>query len=260
MNLIDTHTHLFASQFADDRIQVVKNAMELGVSRFMLPNIDVDTIGAMNELHKAFPQHCLPMMGLHPGSVKENYKNALNSIGTELFDSTQTYYGIGETGLDYYWDTSFVKEQKESLIQHVQWAKELDLPIVLHTRNSFDDNISIMEEHQDGRLRGVFHCFTGNLKEANRIIDLGFYMGIGGVITFKNSGEEVRQVIKEIPLEHLVLETDSPYLAPAPHRGKRNESAYIKLVAEKLAEVKDVTVEEIANTTTKNAKKLFKIN
>ncbi|MBX2845723.1 MAG: TatD family hydrolase [Saprospiraceae bacterium] len=257
MTLIDTHTHLFAEQFDEDRAEVVRAAIGQGVEKLFLPNIDSTTSAAMDALAEAFPEHCYPMMGIHPSSIKSNYKEELAHAERALFAEGANYYGVGETGLDYYWDTTFVAEQKESLAQHAAWAKTLDLPIILHTRDSFDDNYAIMRNAQDGRLKGIFHCFGGSLEEAKKVMDLGFLMGIGGVVTFKNSGQQLRDVLKEVPLESLVLETDSPYLAPHPNRGQRNESSWITLVVQKLAEVKELDVAEVARVTTENAMNLF---
>jgi len=257
MRFIDTHTHLFATQFDEDREAVVKQAIDQGVEKLFLPNINVDTLQPMLALYEQFPKHCYPMAGLHPCDVKEDYKGKLTLIRKWIELNESNCFGIGETGLDYYWDKSFITEQKSSLVIQADWAKELKLPIILHTRDSFEDNISIVEEQQDGRLKGIFHCFTGTVDEAKRVIDAGFLLGIGGVCTFKNSGQGLRETLKEIDLKHLVLETDSPYLAPHPNRGKRNESSYLPLIAQTIADVKGLTIADIANTTTSNAIGLF---
>lgn len=259
MKFVDTHTHLFNEQFDDDRQQVILAAIEQGVEKMFLPNVSVDSLGPMLKLHRQFPNNCFPMAGLHPCDIKENYKAEIATIRKWIEVHIGQCRGIGETGLDYYWDTTFVEEQKESLRIHAKWAKEFKLPIILHTRNSFEDNFQIMKDAQDGSLKGIFHCFTGNLEKAIKVIDLGFLLGIGGVITFQNSGKELREVLRKIPLEYIVLETDSPYLAPAPNRGKRNQSSYIPLIAQKLAEIKEITIKEVAEITTSTANTIFNV-
>lgn len=258
--LIDTHTHLFSSQFDEDRSDIVKQAIEQGVEKLFLPNVDISTLEGMWNLHLEFPNHCYPMAGLHPCDVKENYKNDLEKVYQWILNHKDHCYGIGETGLDYYWDKTFVKEQHDALHTHAQWAKEFDLPIILHTRDSFEDNVNIMQAEQNGSLKGIFHCFTGTLDEAKQVIDLGFLIGLGGVITFKNSGKAIREVIEKIDLKHIVLETDAPYLAPHPNRGKRNESAFLPLIAQKIADVKEIPYDEVKQKTTENALNLFKVH
>jgi TatD DNase family protein len=256
MHLIDTHTHLYSDAFADDRTEMVDRAIRSGVNTLLLPNIDIDSIESMHELCRAYPEICLPMMGLHPGSVKEDWEQQLEIIHKWLF--SEKYIAVGEIGMDLYWDKTFQKEQEEVFRRQIQWAKELKLPIVIHARDAFDEIFHVVDELHDNDLSGVFHCFTGSLEEAMKIKDYGtFKIGLGGVLTFKKSGLD--EVVKDIPMELLVLETDSPYLAPAPHRGKRNESSYLNLVADKLAEVKMMRVEEIAAVTTKNARELFNL-
>ena len=250
---IDTHTHLYAEQFDKDREQVVHGALDQGVKRMYLPNIDQGSIEPMLALEKAFPDHCFAMMGLHPCSVKENFKEELDIVRSWL--ERRSFKAIGEIGIDLYWDKTFVKEQEIAFLRQVDWAIEFDLPIVIHSRESIDDILALLEPRKDPKLRGIFHCFTGTNRQADRIIDLGFLMGIGGVLTFKNSGLD--KVIESVALEHLVLETDAPYLSPTPHRGKRNESAYVALVANKLAAVHQIPVEEVAAVTSKNAMDLF---
>jgi TatD DNase family protein len=252
--LIDTHTHLYLDAFDDDRQEMIERAIQNGVGRFLLPNIDLKTIQPMMNLVNQFPTHCFPMMGLHPCDVKNDYKGILDEMGNMLLDGD--YIAIGETGLDYYWDKTHVEEQKKSLKKQIEWAKKMKLPIVLHCRDSMDDVIDLIEENNSDDLTGVFHCFTGDLEQADRILALkGFYLGIGGVLTFKNSGLD--KVIKHISIDHLLLETDSPFLTPVPFRGKRNESSYVRLVAEKLAEIHDIPFETIAQKTTSNACELF---
>ncbi len=251
--LIDTHTHLYLEEFDEDRKEMLQRAQEAGVGKFYLPNIDSSSIHAMLAMESANPGLCLPMMGLHPGSVKENYLEELAIV--EGWLSKRPFVAIGEIGIDLYWDKTFFEQQKEAFLKQVEWAKQLRLPIVIHSRESIDIIIELLKAVKDENLFGIFHCFTGTQAQAAEIIALGFCMGIGGVLTFKNSGLE--KTVKEIPLEWLVLETDSPYLAPVPYRGKRNESAYIKIVAERLAEAKSVDFEAVAVATTANAEKIF---
>lgn len=254
MILTDTHTHLYLEQFDEDRNQVVQRAIDDGVKYMLLPNIDSATVEPMLDLCRAFPQNIFPMMGLHPTDVKENYAEELKKVRTHL--GNEKYYAIGETGIDLYWDKTFLKEQQTALREQVQMAKDFALPIVLHVRESFDEVFEIIGDMNDEKLSGVFHCFTGTRDQAETIIGWGFKLGIGGVLTFKNS--RVDKAVADIPMEHLVLETDSPFLAPKPFRGKRNESSFVKYVAAKLAEVKGIPVEKVAEITTANARDLFK--
>ena len=254
MIITDTHTHLYLNAFDDDRANVVKNAIEQGVKYMLLPNIDSSSIDPMFELCKAFPENCFPMMGLHPTSVKENYKEELEII-SGWFEK-QNFIAVGEIGIDLYWDQSFQKQQEEAFRFQIDLALKNEIPIVIHSRDSFDEIFNVLEDYRGSGLKGVFHCFTGSLEQANKAIDLGFYLGIGGVLTFKNSGLD--KVIAEIDLKHILLETDSPFLAPTPFRGKRNESAYINLVANRLSQIKNIDREEIAKITTQNAIDLFK--
>lgn len=253
--LVDTHTHLYSSQFDDDLEAVIGRAIENGVERMLLPNIDRSSTDALWNVVNTFPERCFPMMGLHPCSVNETYKDELDHVEKEL--ATGRYIAVGEIGIDLYWDKTYVNEQVTAFGQQMNWAKELNLPVAIHCRESFDEIFASVEKVQDGRLRGVLHCFTGTEEQARKCIDLGLHLGLGGVLTFKKSG--IDAAIKDIPMEWLVLETDSPYLAPTPYRGKRNESAYTKLVAEKLAEVKEMTLDEVAAITTKNAEQLFNL-
>lgn len=258
MQFIDTHTHLFAEQFDEDRDDVIKNALVKGINKLLLPNIDIESIQPLLQLSEKYPENCLPMMGLHPGSVNHEYLDKLRIVEMEL-QKEGKYIAVGEIGLDYYWDTTYKQEQKEAFRQQVLWAKLKKLPVVIHTRDSFEDAYEIISQENDDDLQGVFHCFTGTKEDAEKIMALkDFYIGIGGVLTFKNSG--IDKVVKDIPMEYLILETDSPYLAPVPYRGKRNESAYILEIATKLAEIKGVSLEEVAQVTTENACKLFKIS
>ncbi|MEY4604099.1 MAG: hypothetical protein RIT43_1391 [Bacteroidota bacterium] len=257
MNLIDTHTHLFSDSFDEDRSEMIHRAIASGIDTFLLPNIDVDSIDRMHNLCSDFPGHCFPMMGLHPGSVGENWQQDLEVIKAHLF-SGRKYIAVGEIGMDLYWDKTFQGQQEEVFRRQILWAKELKLPIVIHARDAFDEIFCILDELADDSLSGVFHCFTGTLLHAQKIQEYGSFMiGIGGVLTFKKSGLD--EVVKDIPMEYIILETDSPYLAPSPHRGKRNESAYMALVVDKLAEVKRMRIEEVAAITTSNAKELFNL-
>ena len=255
MKLIDTHSHLYSSQFNDDRTQVVNNAIANGVSTILLPNISSKYTKGMLALCAEFPNNCYPMMGLHPCDVsEENFKHEIAHVEKEL--ETGKYTAVGEIGLDLHWDKSTLEIQKKAFIHQIELAKKYKLPIAIHVRDSFNEAIEIIEELNDKNLRGVFHCFTGSNEDAERVINLGgFYLGIGGVLTFKNSGLD--KTIVAIDLKHLILETDAPYLAPTPNRGKRNESKYIVNIAEKLAEVHQTSIEKVAETTTLNAKKLF---
>jgi len=257
MKFIDTHTHLFLKQFSGDIDSVIKNAIANGVSKMFLPNISSETTNSMMELCKKYPENCFPMMGLHPCDVKkESMEKELLHVEGML--EKEKFIAVGEIGLDLYWDKTTLDIQKEAFEAQIKLAKKYQLPIVIHVRESFNEAIEIVEKLNDERLSGVFHCFTGDVGDAKRITDLGnFYLGIGGVLTFKNGG--VDKTIEQIDLKHVMLETDSPYLTPTPFRGKRNESKYILNIAEKLAEVKGVSLEKIAEITNKNASNLFNI-
>lgn len=255
---IDTHTHLFSEAFNDDRNEVVKRAIDNGITKLLLPNIDVESLPAMFDLAKQFPQNCLPMVGLHPGSVSANIAEQLQKIKDALFANKEQCVAVGEIGMDLYWDKTFVKEQEFAFREQISWAKEFQLPIAIHTREAFDEVFSILDEVNDDRLTGVFHCFTGNDEQAQHALSYGgFKLGIGGVVTYKKS--ELPGVLEKIDLKHIILETDSPYLPPVPFRGKRNESSYLLHVAEKLAEIYGVPLKEIADKTTENARELFQI-
>ena len=255
MFYIDSHTHLFSSQFDNDRHQVVQKAIEQGVEKMLLPNINSKTLEAMHQLCQDFPQHCFPMIGLHPCDVKNDYEEELKIIKSHL--DKGKYVAIGEIGIDLYWDKGTLEIQKKAFRQQLKWAKEYDLPVAIHIRKSFDTIFEVLEEVNDQNLRGVFHCFTGSKEQGQKAIEMGFMLGIGGVVTFKNSGLD--KVLKELPLEKLLLETDSPYLAPTPYRGQRNESSFITIIAQKLAEIYEVNLEEVAIKTTHNAKTLFNL-
>ncbi|MDX9905000.1 MAG: TatD family hydrolase [Bacteroidales bacterium] len=254
MILTDTHAHLYLEQFDADRHDAVRQAIAAGVNCILLPNIDKDSIVPMMDLANAFPENCFPMMGLHPTSVKADYREQLDVIETWL--QKGKFYAVGEMGIDLYWDKTFLREQQEAFRIQARMAKDHNLPLVIHSRESFSEIFRLMDEVYEPGLGGVFHCFTGNREQAERIISMGFYLGIGGVLTYKNSN--LPEVLRDIPAEYLLLETDAPFLAPAPHRGKRNESAYIPEIAGKLAEVKHMNIEDLARITTNNAKKLFK--
>lgn len=253
---IDTHTHLFSESFDEDRDTVVQRAINAGVTKLLLPNIDVSSIEPMHELAAKFPKHCFSMMGLHPGYVKENWKEQLGIIENHLF--TNKYIAVGEIGMDLYWDKTFQHEQAEVFRRQIDWAKELQLPIVIHAREAFDEIFEIIDEVIDDKLTGVFHCFTGNLEQASHILAYKtFKLGIGGVVTYKKA--ELEKVLEKISIEHLVLETDSPYLSPTPHRGKRNESSYLLHIAERVAEIYQLPLKEVEEITTRNALEIFKL-
>lgn len=253
MKLIDTHTHLYVAEFKEDIEAVIQRAQKEGVKKFFLPAIDSAETEAMFALEKKYPDTIFSMAGLHPCSVKENYKEELEKIEQQL--QNRQFAAIGETGLDFYWDTTFKDQQYESLHQQAKWAIQYNRPLVLHTRNAMQETIDIIRTYKGQNLRGIFHCFSGSVENAQEIIDLEFLLGIGGVLTYKNSGLDV--IIEEIDLEHIVLETDAPYLSPVPFRGKRNEPAYLKYIAEKLAGIKKVTVEEVTRITSDNAESIF---
>lgn len=254
MILIDTHTHLFSEEFNTDRTEAVQRALSAGVKKFFLPNIDSTSVPAMLALEKKFGENCFAMMGLHPCSVNETYEKELAIVEDWL--SKRKFSALGEIGMDYHWDRTFIPQQKNAFAKQIDLAKKYNLPIVIHQRECFDEIFEIVQSKNNKNLQGIFHCFTGNSEQAEKIISLGgFKMGIGGVVTYKNSG--VGEVLKHVDLKHIVLETDSPYLPPVPHRGKRNESAYIIFIAQKIADIKGVPVETIADITTRNAEEIF---
>ena len=255
MKFIDTHSHLYSSQFDEDRNQVIRDAISTGVSKILLPNISSKYTKGMLDLCNKFPKNCFPMMGLHPCDVNEdNIQTELIHVEQEL--AKGKYIAVGEIGLDLHWDKSTLEIQKKAFIYQIELAKKYNLPIAIHVRDSFTEAIEIIEALNDEDLRGVFHCFTGNILDAQRVINLsGFYLGIGGVVTFKNSGLD--ETIKEIDIKYLILETDAPYLAPAPFRGKRNESKYLLNIAEKLSAIYNIELSTVAQITTENSKKLF---
>lgn len=255
MQLIDTHCHIYLEEFDADQAQMIDRARQGGVSRMLMPAIDSKEHEAMMRLASQYPEECLPMMGLHPCSVKENFEHEFEQI--RQYYERNRFIAVGETGLDFYWDLSFKAQQYEIFHRQIELALHYDIPIVIHSRESIDECIDVVTEHQQGQLKGVFHCFSGSETQAKKIIDLGFYLGIGGVLTFKKAGLD--KVMKGIGLEQVVLETDAPYLAPVPFRGKRNECAYLKYTAQKLADVKEISFENVAAITTSNAKNLFQI-
>jgi TatD DNase family protein len=252
---IDTHCHIYLEEFDADRDEMLQRAGKEGVEKYLMPAIDSGTHHVLFEVEQKYKGKAMAMMGLHPCSVNENWESELALV--KQFLDTREFVAIGEIGLDYYWDKSFIKQQQAALHTQLDWAATFDRPFVIHSRDAVDDCIEIAAKHQDGTLKGVFHCFSGSLEQAGSIIDHGFYLGIGGVLTFKNGGLD--KVIRDIDLKHLVLETDAPYLAPVPFRGKRNECSYLKNIALKLADIKGVDVAEIRAVTTANAKKLFSL-
>jgi TatD DNase family protein len=252
MNLIDTHTHLYAEEFDPDRSALIDKALSNGISRFYMPNIDSSSIEPMLALEAHRPGICVPMIGLHPGSVNATYAEELAIVKKWL--DRRRFAAIGEIGIDLYWDKTFLEEQKTVFRTQISWALEYKYPVVIHCRESFDEILEVLTAFPT-LPPGIFHCFTGTEEQARRVIALGFKLGIGGVLTFKNSGLD--KVIREIDLSHLVLETDAPYLSPVPFRGKRNEPAYLLEIARKLAEVKNMTISQVADTTTRNAESVF---
>lgn len=252
---IDTHCHVYLPEFKDDLMEMFRRAEDAGVTKFCMPAIDSTENPSLLELEANYPQKCFAMMGLHPCSVKENYLDELEHTKNLL--EKKHFIAIGEIGLDFYWDKTFSEFQYKSFEMQMGWALEKKLPIVIHTRNAMEETIACVKPFADKGLKGIFHCFGGTLSEAEAIIDMKFLLGIGGVVTYKKSG--LAEVIAQISLENIVLETDAPYLAPVPHRGKRNESAYLRLIAEKIAMVKNIGIEEVAAITTHNAEKIFNI-
>ncbi|MBN2637098.1 MAG: TatD family hydrolase [Prolixibacteraceae bacterium] len=253
--LIDTHSHIYSEDFNDDIDVVVQNAYNNDVKKIVLPNIDSGTIKRLLDLSNSYPHICYPLMGLHPGSVSKDYKEELSAV--EYWLDKHKFYGIGEIGIDLYWKSTFLKEQEDTFRYQIKLAKSSNLPIVVHVRESFNEVYKIVKEEQDGNLKGIYHCFTGSEEEAVRIIDLGFMLGIGGVVTYKNSN--LSKTLKNIDINHLVLETDAPYLSPEPKRGKRNEASNLVYVAKKVAEIYGKSLKEIADITTANARNLFGI-
>lgn len=251
--LIDTHSHIYSEDFSHDVDDVVQNAYNNGIKKIVLPNINSGTVKRLLDLTDSYPHLCYPLMGLHPTSVSSDYREELQAV--EYWLEKRKFYGIGEIGIDLYWDRTFAKEQAEVFRYQLKLAKSKQLPVVIHLRNSFKEVYKIVKEEQDGSLKGIFHCFSGDESEAQKILDVGFLLGIGGVITFKNSN--LGEVIQKVELKNLVLETDAPYLTPAPKRGRRNESSYLIYIAQKLSEIYGTPVEKVAEITTANARSLF---
>lgn len=253
--LTDTHTHLYSEAFKEDRAQMMQRAFDQGIKRFFIPAIDSSYTEAMLALEKDYPDNVFLMMGLHPTSVKDNYKEELAHVEKQF--SKRSFYAVGEIGIDLYWDTSTLEIQKIAFKTQIQLAKKHKLPIVIHCRDAFDEIFEVLETEKDDSLFGIFHCFTGTFEQAQQAISYNMKLGIGGVVTFKNG--KIDTFLEQIPLQHIVLETDSPYLAPAPFRGKRNESSYLALICEKLSEIYGVSTAEVARITTENSKAVFKI-
>lgn len=253
MMIIDTHTHLYLDEFKKDIAEVISRAEHAGIKRFYLPAIDSSVIGDMISLEKMFPGKCIAMMGLHPCSVKEGYRKELDIV-KEWLDKRK-FAAIGEIGLDFYWDKTFSEQQYTAFRIQMQWSLDYNMPVVIHTRNAMQETIDVVKEYAHRSVKGIFHCFSGSAADARAIIEAGFYLGIGGVVTYKNAG--LAAVLEEIDLEYLVLETDAPYLTPIPYRGKRNESSYLQYILERVAIIKQVTIEEVAAVTTANAEKIF---
>ena len=248
----DTHTHLYDERLIKDGAQI-QRAIDAGVTKMYMPNCDRHTIDSMLQITDEWPINCMPMMGLHPCYVKENDKEELAIVAEWL--EKRRFYAVGEIGLDYYWDMTFKTQQIEAFETQIDWALNYKIPIVIHSRESTTDCIEIVRKKQNGKLKGIFHCFGGSMEEAKQIVELGFYLGIGGVVTYKNTN--LPEILNEIPLKHIVLETDAPYLAPVPYRGKRNESSYIPVIAQKIADIKNIPLAEIASVTTRNAEDIF---
>ncbi|HMG10949.1 MAG TPA: TatD family hydrolase [Mucilaginibacter sp.] len=255
MVLTDTHTHLYYETIADKRAELMERCISNNINRLFLPNVDLASVPLLFDLVRAYPDQCFPMLGLHPCSVKENWEQELNDIKTA--HQQNKIVAIGEIGIDLYWDKTFLTEQIEAFRVQINWAKSLKLPIVIHCRDAFNEVYEVLQQEQDENLRGIFHCFTGTLEQANKVTALGFYLGIGGVVTYKNAGLD--KIIPEIDLRHIVLETDSPYLTPVPFRGKPNESSYLIYIAQKVAELHQTDMDTVASITTENSRVLFGI-
>lgn len=251
--MIDTHAHIYASEFDNDRDQVVERALAQGVEKILLPNIDLDSIEPMLQTEAAYPEICRSMMGLHPCYVDGNVKQTLEVIHSWF--AKHNFIAVGEIGIDLYWDKTYKAEQEMAFTTQLNWAKEMKLPVVIHTRDSIQETLALLEKEQDGSLSGVFHCFGGSIEEAKAINDLGFHLGLGGVTTFKNGGMD--KVIPHLDMDFVILETDCPYLAPVPHRGKRNEPSYIPLVAERIASLRELSIDDVQVMTNRNANRLF---
>lgn len=255
MQFVDTHAHIYGDQFNNDREKMLKRTFDAGVTKIFMPNVDSTSIEGMLALEDQYPDQCFSMMGVHPCSIEADFEKELKIAEDWL--GKRKFVAIGEIGLDYYWSMEFVEQQKEALKIQVSWAKKYELPIIIHCRDSFRDTVAILEETGLTGITGIFHCFSGSMEDAQIAIDMGFKLGIGGVSTFKNGGLD--KVIPFVDLQHLVLETDSPYLAPVPYRGKRNETSYIPLIAQRIADLKAVSLATVAEVTTQNALSLFRV-
>ncbi|WP_207424187.1 TatD family hydrolase [Desertivirga brevis] len=253
MILTDTHTHQYYEKDAEKLKELMQRCLDNKVERLFLPNVDSESISLIQNLVKEYPENCFAMLGLHPCDVKVNYREELDTISAAI--ASTKIYAIGEIGIDLYWDTTTLEFQKKAFYEQIGWAKDLDLPIVIHCREAFDEVYEILLAEKDEKLRGIFHCFSGTIEQAKKIVDLGFYLGIGGVVTYKKSGLD--KVVEEISLNNIVLETDTPYLTPVPYRGKPNESSYLIYVAQKIADIKQISIEEVAAITTENSKIIF---
>lgn len=257
MFLVDTHSHIFLPDFDEDRNEVVSRAVQQGIKYILMPNVDESTFEPLMELNSAYPSVCYPMLAIHPSSINSDVDKQIEWVGNKLSEKPGRFIAVGETGIDLYWDVTYKSQQEKAFSHHIGFGKKYGLPIVIHARNSFNEIFDILEAEKDNYSGGVFHSFSGDTEQAIKAIELGYYLGINGIVTFKKSA--LQNVVKEIPLEHLIIETDSPYLAPVPKRGTRNESSYVRYIAEFIAELKNVSVEKVAEITSGNACKLFKI-
>jgi TatD DNase family protein len=253
MLLTDTHTHLYYETDQEKQAQLMQRCLMNNVERLFLPNVDMASIAMIDNLVQKYPNNCFAMAGLHPCDVKEDYETQLSVIYESI--ANRKIFAIGEIGIDLYWDKTTLGIQQDAFKRQINWAKDLELPIVIHCREAFDEVFEVLESERDEKLRGIFHCFTGNLEQAKRAIDLNFYLGIGGVVTYKKAGLDL--VLTDIPIQDIVLETDSPYLAPVPYRGKPNESSYLVHIAQKVADIYQISIEEVAEITTENSRKVF---
>ncbi len=256
MDLIDTHSHLYLPDFDEDREMVMENALANGVGRIVLPNIDLTSAARLHSMVADYPDCCIPLMGLHPSSVDANFRNNLQEVFSLL--EKNKYYGVGEIGIDLYWEDKYKEQQTEAFRLQVDYALKKNLPVVIHARESFEEIFAVLDQFAGQGIKGIFHAFTGTVEQAERVIKLGFKIGIGGIVTFKNAGLD--KVVAHIDLNHIVLETDSPYLAPVPKRGKRNESAYLLYIARRVGEIHNVGIETVAGITTNNALEVFRIS
>jgi TatD DNase family protein len=255
MLLTDTHTHLYYETDQQKQADLMQRCFDNDIHRLFLPNVDIASVARIDELVSRYPENCFAMAGLHPCDVKEGYESVLSEIHASI--AGRKIYAIGEIGIDLYWDKSTLGIQQAAFHEQIKWAKDLNLPIVIHCRDAFDEVFGVLESEKDDKLFGILHCFTGNLEQAHRAIGLGFYLGIGGVVTYKKAG--LHLVLQDVPLDKLVLETDSPYLAPVPYRGKPNESSYLIHIAQKVADIYDVPMEQVAEVTTANSIQIFKV-